>query len=191
MVNAVECPPDMQTVTFDELDSALAECEAPVAAAEAHGTLCGALAAVPGYAAADWIGDLLSDESGDEELRSRNLLDTVYGETRAALASGQMEFEPLLPADEMPLPQRVGALADWCNGFLFGLGGGLPAVGEWPDPVREIVRDFGEIGRATVGEEQTEETNETSYVELVEYLRASAQLAFDELVEHRAGGGAS
>jgi len=57
--------------------------------------------------------------------------------------------------------------------------------------VQEIVRDFAEIGRASVGDEETEDTNETSYVELVEYLRASAQLAYDELAEHRAGGGAA
>jgi len=180
----------MQTVTFDELDSTLAECEATVAAAEAHGTLCGALAAVPGYSAEDWISDLLVNAGSEAEPRARELLTTLYGETHTALASGLMELEPLLPPDDLPLDQRTTALADWCNGFLFGLGGGLPQAGGWPETVQEVVTDFSEIGRASVGDEETEETNEVSYAELVEYLRASAQLAYDDLVEHRAQGGA-
>jgi uncharacterized protein YgfB (UPF0149 family) len=180
----------MQTVTFDELDSTLAECEATVAAAEAHGTLCGALAAVPGYSAADWISDLLVNAGSEAEPRARELLTTLYGETHTALASGLMELEPLLPPDDLPLDQRTTALAEWCNGFLFGLGGGLPQAGGWPETVQEVVTDFSEIGRASVGDEETEETNEVAYAELVEYLRASAQLAYDDLVEHRAQGGA-
>jgi uncharacterized protein YgfB (UPF0149 family) len=180
----------MQTVTFDELDSTLAECEATVAAAEAHGTLCGALAAIPGYSAEDWISDLLVNAGNEAEPRARELLTTLYGETHAALASGLMELEPLLPPDDLPIDQRTTALADWCNGFLFGLGGGLPQAGGWPEAVQEVVTDFSEIGRASVGDEESEETNEVAYAELVEYLRASAQLAYDDLVEHRAQGGA-
>lgn len=179
----------MQTVTFDELESALAECDSPVAAAEAHGTLCGALAAVPGYGAGDWIGELLAEAEGEPELHARTLLETLFGETHAALASGHMEFEPLLPTDDIPLEERTAALAGWCSGFLHGLGGGLPQVGEWPESVQEVVRDFSEIARASVGDEDTEETNESSFTEVVEYLRASTQLAYDDLVEHRARGG--
>jgi hypothetical protein len=181
----------MQTVTFDELESALGDSNAPVTAAEAHGALCGALAAVTAFGAGDWIEELVAGAEGDDELRSRNLLETLYAETHDALQSGQMEFEPLLPDDDTPLDQRVTALAAWCSGFLFGLGGGLPQTGNWPEAVQEIVRDFAEIGRAGVGEEETEDTNEASYIELVEYLRASAQLAYDELAEHRAGGDAA
>jgi hypothetical protein len=181
----------MQTVTFDELESALGDGNAPVSAAEAHGTLCGALAAVPGYGAGDWIEELVAGAEGEDELRARHLLETLYEETHSALQAGQMEFEPLLPDDATPLALRVSALAEWCGGFLFGLGGGLPQAGHWPEAVQDIVRDFTEIGRASVGEEETEETNETAYVELVEFLRVSAQLAYDDLGEHRSGGGAA
>ncbi len=179
----------MLTVTYDELESALAECDLPVAAAEAHGSLCGALAAVPGYGASDWLADLLADAGSEAEPSARELLQTLHGETHAALASGLMELEPLLPNDDLPLEQRAAALAAWCNGFLYGLGGGLPQAGAWPESVQEVVTDFSEIGRASVGDEETEETNEVAYAELVEYLRASAQLAYDDLVEHRAQGG--
>ena len=181
----------MLSVTFDELEQALEACGAPVGAAEAHGSLCGALAAVARFDADRWIGELMAeDDAGSESLRLRNLLEVLVEETQAALTAGDMEFEPLLPADEEPLERRVAALAAWCAGFLYGVGtGGLAAgKGAMPEVVDEVVRDFDEISRASIDAEESEESNETSYAEIVEYLRAGAQLAYEELEAHRAGG---
>jgi uncharacterized protein YgfB (UPF0149 family) len=178
----------MLTVTFDELEEALAACDAPLAAAEAHGSLCGSLAAVGRFDGDAWIGAVLPD-TGADALRSRNLLETLVAETQAAFAGLDMEFEPLLPGDDEPLERRVAALADWCTGYLYGLGtGGLAAGSAMPEAVGEVVRDFGEISRASIDAEESEESNETSYAELVEYLRAGAQLAYEELAPHRGGG---
>mgnify|MGYP003344288659 FL=1 len=93
-----------------------------------------------------------------------------------------MEFSPLLPEDEETLEVRTAALAEWCTGFLAGLGSVPVPTEGWPDTVREIVADFGEIARAAVGEEDSPEDSEASYVELVEYLRAGTQLVHEELV---------
>ena len=179
----------MWTVTFDELEHALAAGGAPVAAAEAHGTLCGALALDASYDAEHWLLGLVPAGSADPEaLRSRHLLETAYSETREALAGDEMDFAPLLPPDDVPLEQRVAALAAWCCGFLYGLGGaGQQPPAGLPETVREVIDDFDEISRATVGSEEPEESNEESYAELVEYLRASTQLVYDELMTHRAG----
>ena len=181
----------MWTVTFDELEDALAAGGATVTAAESHGTLCGALALDAGYDSEQWLEGLLpSTGAVAAPLRLRHLLETACTETREALAGDAMEFAPLLPPDEAPLEQRVVALASWCGGFLYGVGGSAPAPDAGlPDTVREVLDDFGEISRATVGGEEPEESNEESYAELVEYLRAGAQLVYDELTAHRAGDG--
>ncbi len=179
----------MLTVTFDELEDALAGSRARVGAAEAHGALCGALAAVPDFRSADWIDDVVpGGGEGTEALRSRNLLETLAAETQGALAGLDMEFEPLLPGEEAPLAARVAALAAWCGGFLYGLGTGA-AAGELPETVQEVMRDFAEISRATVDSDETEESSENSYAQLVEYLRAATQLAYEELTERRAEAG--
>jgi uncharacterized protein YgfB (UPF0149 family) len=181
----------MLTVTFDELEEALAACDAPVAAAEAHGSLCGTLAAVARFDPEAWIGGILPEAGeGTDALRTRNLLETLVEETQAALASHDMEFEPLLPGDDEPLERRVAALAEWCAGFLYGVGTGelKAGEGEAPEAVHEVVRDFGEISRASIDAEESEESNEASYAEIVEYLRAGTQLAYEELEAHRAGG---
>ncbi len=181
----------MLTVTFDELEATLAAAEAPLGAAETHGSLCGALAADARFDAEAWAGAALPEADVDDDaLRTRNLLRTLAAETQAAFTGQDMEFEPLLPDDEAALEQRVAAIAAWCTGFLYGIGvgGGVkPGEAAVPESVAEIIRDFGEISRASIDPEETEESNESSYAEIVEYLRAAAQLAYEELQERRAG----
>jgi uncharacterized protein YgfB (UPF0149 family) len=181
----------MLTVTYDELAEALAASNAPAGAAEAHGSLCGTLAAAARFDLDTWVGAILPDDRGDDDtLRTRNLLATLAEETQVALTSQDMDFEPLLPDDAQPLLRRVEALAEWCAGFLYGVGTAClsPEDGAVPAAVHEVVSDFGEISRASIDSEESEESNEASYTEIVEYLRAGTQLAYEELEAHRAGG---
>jgi uncharacterized protein YgfB (UPF0149 family) len=48
------------------------------------------------------------------------------------------------------------------------------------------VHDLTEIGRATPGEEDPTEDDEQAYAELVEYVRVSVQLIYDDLEPLRA-----
>ena len=181
----------MLTVTFEEVDSALAAIDAPLAAAEAHGGLCGSLATIGGFSAAAWLDEIVpaAAPEGEEQLRSRNLLETLFDETAGALASIDMDFVPLLPDDQEPLERRVVALAAWCTGFLYGIGaGGLPDRDELTAELGEVLGDFAEISRATIDTDESEESSETSYVELTEFVRAGVQLTYEELVPHRSRG---
>ena len=176
----------MLSLTFDEVEAALLALHAPVAAAEGHGALCGALVTDGELTAGAWLKDLVPARDADEEaLRSRNLLETVFDETRAALEGRDMEFEPLLPDEDASLEVRVAALAAWCGGFLYGFGAGERGAGELPEDVGEVLKDFAEISRATLDTGETEESSEASYAEIVEYLRAGTQLAYEELAPRR------
>jgi uncharacterized protein YgfB (UPF0149 family) len=179
----------MHSVQFDELDRAFGQGEAPVDPAEAHGSLCGALCAVPGYRLQDWVDEILPDGERGGSLRARHLLQTVFEETAQALVGGEMDFMPLLPDDESALQVRVEALAEWCGGFLYGLGaGGLPSLASVPGEVGEVLRDFTEISKAEVGSGDSEEANEAAYIELLEFVRAGVQLVYEELAAHRERG---
>jgi uncharacterized protein len=181
----------MLTITFEELEEALVASAAPIAAAEAHGSLCGTLAAAARFDAEAFVAGLVpAAGEGNEALRTRNLLATLIEETQTALASADMDFAPLLPDDDASLERRVEALAEWCAGFLYGVGvGGLsPDDGAVPEAVHEVVRDFGDISRASIDAEESAESNEASYAEIVEYLRAGTQLAYEELEARRGGG---
>jgi uncharacterized protein YgfB (UPF0149 family) len=177
----------MLTVTFDELETALAAGDARISAAEGHGSLCGSLSALSGFDAADWLSEILP-EGGEhaDEAHPRELLETLFSETRSALDGQMMEFEPLLPDDSQPLERRTAALAEWCSGFMFGMARANFAPGEeMPEAASEVLKDFAELARASVDPEDSDDGNETAYAELVEYLRVSVQLVYDELAEHR------
>ena len=81
---------------------------------------------------------------------------------------------------------RTAALAEWCQGFLYGLGAGaITDASGWPGEAGEIVRDFAEITRAGVDAQQGEESNESAYAELVEFVRVGVQLLFEDLAAAR------
>jgi uncharacterized protein len=153
-------------------------------AAEAHGTLTGCLCALGDYGFEDWLRDILPE--GQLQPGAADALHELYSATCGALENTDMEFEPLLPSDAQPLDARTAALAEWCQGFLYGLGSGaIPDVGGLPGEVGEIVRDLAEISHAGVEPGQDDESNETAYAELVEFVRVGVQLVFEELARAR------
>lgn len=156
-------------------------------AAEAHGTLAGCLCGASGYRFEDWLREILPEGRADRSARAA--LQELFGSTAGALIQPDMEFELLLPPDTESLAQRAQALAEWCQGFLYGLGAGsIPDASELPGEVGEVVRDFIEITHADVDVDQGEESNENAYAELVEFVRVGVQLLFEELAVARAPG---
>jgi uncharacterized protein YgfB (UPF0149 family) len=116
---------------FHHLDRSFAAAGSPVDAAEAHGCLAGSLCAVAAYRFEHWLAEVMPEEEDADEDSGHALvvlLENVFHETSQALGGQSMEFAPLLPDDETPLPQRVRALIAWCTGVLYGLGG-VPARG--------------------------------------------------------------
>lgn len=177
----------MMQVTFREIATVLEHAGSQVAAAEGHGCLVGALCTAPDYSVERWLDELIAI-AGDEDtsLGADEPLRLLFADTHRALRGNEMEFEPLLPDDDEPLEQRASALAQWCQGFLYGFGVGNPVQ---PDKltgqVDEVLRDLSHIARASVDVGAAGEEEEASYAELVEYLRVGVQLVHDELAPVR------
>jgi uncharacterized protein len=92
----------------------------------------------------------------------------------------------LLPADDESLAMRADGLAEWCAGFMHGLGeaaGAASPAALHGEITREVMADFSEIARAGLGagDAETEAESEAAYAELVEFVRVSVQLVFEEL----------
>lgn len=176
----------MLQVTFPEIARVLETLSATVPPSESHGCLCGALCTTVHYPLERWLDEIVPDmeEATEGDRRALNLL---FADTVSALRGDQMEFEPLLPSDDATLEQRATALAQWCQGFLYGFGSGRPPKAEeLPVNVEEILRDLTHIGRATVDPGESGEEEEQAYAEVMEYVRAGVQLIHDELAEARA-----
>ncbi len=174
----------MNQPDYADIEQLLSRERSLTEAAEAHGTLVGCLCALADFSFQDWLREILPE--GRADAAAADTLYGLYTATAAALEQTDMEFEPLLPSDAQPLALRTTALAQWCQGFLYGLGSGsITDASGLPGDVGEIVRDLTEITRAGVDDEQGEDSNEGAYAELVEFVRVGVQLLFEELAPLR------
>jgi uncharacterized protein YgfB (UPF0149 family) len=170
----------MHTENYTEIQRVLAEERSLTDAAEAHGTLAGCLCAAIGYRFEDWLLEILPE--GQAHPMAKETLRELYVDTAGALEGPELEFELLLPEDEQPIDARTAALAQWCQGFLYGLGTSVVQdESGLPGDIGEIVRDLTEITHVAVDTAQSDESNESAYAELVEFVRIGVQLVFDEL----------
>jgi len=167
--------------------------------AEIHGDLCGLLCLLGDDARPAWIAQVLADGTDDasaEAVQHASLvLESLAQQTFKTLEAGEMAFTLLLPADEEALEMRAASIGFWCQGFLHGLGTGGGA-GHRNQVLEEgvtqdIIRDFSEISRAAFTEDETEAEAEAAYMEVVEFVRVSVQLVFEELhlIRSRSAGG--
>lgn len=156
---------------FDALADQLVEQGHEVSPAQIHGCLSAQLAL-------SHTGEV---EAAPVALQKALAID-VYGELAeqvmklhayiaSSLVSEEFTYALLLPDDDNELPIRVEALGQWCEGFLagFALAGdnGDAMVGD----TREIIEDVTVITEVSLDEDAEEEESESSYMELVEYLR--------------------
>ncbi len=172
---------------FDVVDVALRRLGAAGGAPEAHGSLCGLACFLGAQAGAVWVAGLADPGAPPQAADGTDsgVLGDLAMVTFEALSQGDMTFVPLLPPDDRPLSLRAAGLAEWCAGFMHGLGeaAGHRAAHEalGGDITQEIMADFGEIARVTLDDEETDLEAETAYTELVEFVRVSVQLVFEEL----------
>ena len=194
------------TIEFNGLTASLRQLGVSSSAAEIHGLLCGLLCARGHVSIEEWIqavreeGALAAETTGHEKiLRPAARLEMgftavpenspligLYWETVRRLGGDEYDFQLVLPDDEQSLAVRADALADWCQGFIYGLGiGGMTDVDLLSDEVREVVHDLTEISQAAYEDDEELESDECAYMEVVEYARAGVMLVFEELEADR------
>ena len=167
--------------SYTEIQRVLIEERSMTEAAEAHGTLAGSLCTAVSYRFEDWLLEILPDGRAQADAAA-NALREVYARTAQALVGDDPAFDLLLPEEEQPIDARTAALAQWCQGFLYGLGSRvIQDASGLPGDAGEVVRDLSEITRVGVDGDDGEESNESAYTELVEFVRVGVQLVFAEL----------
>ena len=182
-------------IDHDILDEALRRCGASWDAAQSHGALSARIAVEGAEALPGVVAAVLEGSDGSDALRHEceNMIESLFTETHHALAARQSDFAPLLPDDTESTTRRTEAIAHWSEGFLHGL------VSSRQDealesrlaaePVADIIKDMLQITRAAVGEDESDDTSERAYAEIVEYLRVATQLVYEELDELRPAAG--
>ncbi len=152
--------------------------------AEMHGEYCGLACIMGDDAGPAWVASVFAETDGGAG-NARDILQSLAATTWNALDSGDMELALLLPCDDELLEARAVSLGLWCQGFMHGLGAGSEPGADSPllaDGITcEIIADFSEITRAAFTADETESEAEAAYMELVEFVRVSVQLTYEEL----------
>lgn len=148
---------------------------------ELHGILCGRY--LGGHALEDKFGLRIVAQVTDSNVAQiDDSRDAWLLFTRNLLAQfeDQFQFYPLVPSDDEALSIRLESLAEWCSGFLSGIGQTMTnEIVAKDSDLRELMADFIEISRLDSDVEASEE-NETYYAQLVEYVRLATFNVKDE-----------
>ena len=136
-----------------------------------------------------WLHRMFENSSNEKRVKYKYIFDDLFIKTWQQLEGRQSEFELFLPGDDRGLLTRAKAIGAWCDSYLHGLISSITteklkkAINREPTSI--LIKDLLEMTKATIGEEDDDETNEKSYAELVEYTRIAVQLIFEELDESR------
>lgn len=155
---------------------------------ECHGVLCGMICRGSDGGVNDFLSSLEQLQLGTA---AGSLLHTVMAEafhsTQQQLADEELRFHLWLPDDDQPLEERTLALAQWCTGFLAGLGLGGPLqsmsveAAEALEDLRQIARAGFDTGPEEPGTLEPEEDDEQAFSEIVEYVRVVTLILREEL----------
>jgi len=179
MPNNAEMAPGYEPVVRQ-----LRSAEVEASASEVHGLFCGLLCSGTPDAPALWCAELFGDieSSGLPAKECQQLLERLFQYTIAQLEDPGSGLSLLLPDDGRPLKLRAGALVEWCQGFLYGLG--LSGVSElrFSGETREALRDLAEITRMDQQKMEESEENEEAFMEISEFIRIAAMLVREHMI---------
>lgn len=168
-------------MTFEQLEDLFFTLQVKADPSGFHGFLCGRLCcgAMPletlVETSTSWLG--LLEEQGKA---AENPLRDFYEEALTSLEDISFLFQPILPDDELPLPERLVAVGSWCSNYISGLGEGMSSEFEVSEDAKEALEDIAAIGQVSV-DFDTDDDGERDYAELIEYIRIAVQLIFTDL----------
>jgi len=151
---------------------------------ESHGVACGLLCRQP-KSTFDAYMTLLKDLEIVRETPTTGFsgaLEDLLASSAAQLADENMGLTLWLPEDNDILEERTMALAQWCSGFLAGLGvGGKDDLATLSEDAEDALGDLAQIAKAEVLDTEESEEDENAYAEIVEYVRIVVYMIREDL----------
>lgn len=173
------------SLEYERVERQMASADIESSAAEVHGILCGLICSGREDAQARWFGELFNEEQASDLLvrECAESLKVLHDETLTAVQGPGLGFTPFLPDDVKPLKLRAQAVADWCQGFLYGVGvAGLSAGHQFSVETQEALNSLGEITRMDLDQLNSGEEDEEALMEVTEFIWVAAMLVHSEMV---------
>ena len=161
-------------MTYQIVDTIIANIEPAVTAAEAHGMATGFLCLDSRADAMIWLNEVFQDTVTLLE-EDKNTLISLFEQTQELINGDEFEFDLFIPDDTFSLQEQTEGLKDWCKGFLLGVGYSTDGA-KWPGETEEILKDIVEFSKVDVDIEEELDEDENALMEIHEYLRAAVML---------------
>lgn len=169
-------------LSYDDFSASLSQHNIIVDASEIQGILCGMLAGGMNLDDREWTV-ALNDVVNQGEVMPQPLVELctqMYDRLCQELVEADFALKLCLPSDDSSLNERGRALVNWVQGFLLGFGLHQQDLTKCSDEVKEALEDFSQI--AKMDDEMTDdEESEQAFFEVVEYIRISTMLCFNEM----------
>jgi yecA family protein len=168
---------------YDELNEILITSGAGFHASECHGFLC-ALICGNGQVQEQKIKDYFLLET-DEIINPEdcfNCLKALAEDVEAKMYSTDFELELLLANEDDRLAERSRSLAEWCQGFMSGIGLSGVKQEQIPAESEELISDFYKIASLEADDrDELDQGDDFALMELTEYVRMGTIFIFEDL----------
>lgn len=166
---------------YDELNGVLVASCVLSTASECHGILC-ALVCGNGFVREQDIRDYLLDKDVImHEDKCLKYLFSLAEDIAATMRHDDCGLRLFL-MDDGCMSDRCRSLAEWCQGFISGIGLSGIAEQQLSSESRELIDDFYSITNLDVDSEIDDDNdNDAALTELVEYVRIGMLFIFEDL----------
>ena len=186
-IGIIVCKLDIIQLNYSDLEKLRISASLTTNVAEYHGLISSRLCF-----GIEHFEDLTSEDSSDDKSVTsiqiqefNNAFLNMIKDAKDQFKKGGFNFDPLLPSDSEPIEYRALGLASWCQGFVDGYGMSVAELEIKMDRLgdgeaAEIIEDFAQISTLDSNSISDEQDEEIAFMELVEYVRVSVQLLYED-----------
>lgn len=170
------------TLSYKAFTSMLQQHNIIVSASEVQGILCGMLAGGMNIDDQEWIQALSDFIHQGESMapEAQKGIEQMFDKVCQELIEADFALVMCLPDDDTSINERGEALVNWVHGFLLGFGLHQDDLTKCSAEAKEALEDFSQIAKLDEKMEEGEES-EQAFFEVIEYVRISTMLCFNEL----------
>lgn len=169
-------------MAYQILSSIFQRYDSDFSVAQAHG-MATAMLCVDGHSdAINWLNEIF--EAQDQPIEEDKVqIINLFEQTRKLLDPDTDEslfkFDLFLP-ENVNLSEQATTLANWCEGFLWGIGYAQSKV-DGQEEMDGILRDMVAFTKLDSDVEDDNDNDEDAFIQIHEYLRAAVLIIRDEL----------
>jgi uncharacterized protein YgfB (UPF0149 family) len=175
---------------YDKLDDLRKSASIDMSPPEMHGGICSQICFKSDYFE-EFIPYEKSDDGSSVSVQIvayRKALLRIIETDAKRLEEGDLGFKLIIPEETSSIQERAEALSIWCQGFIDGVGlllteSDLKIDQSGTKESFEIIEDFTQISTLDPHSISEEVDEELALMELIEFIRLSVQMIYDEFRE--------